>query len=244
MPSIQPTPSNNYYIDNSTELGPETLNEIFGSISQRLTALQETAAGFEDAVSEAAIALAEGRLQYSVTPSLNALNARVTEITGLLSDAEDRIAALQAGGVLAVNVPVAPGGRFAVGSTAQSALAQLDADLDSLEADMAALSTSVAQQIAAIQMLPAEAVLLSANTNLVVGKAYRIITAGITLTLPANPAAGASIRLIDGGVLSRTSTVTVARNGKTIMGLNEDLTLNVSGCTFTIWYNGTTWKLQ
>jgi|GEM_PF-2986836 len=240
MPSIQPTPSNNYYIDSSTELGPETLNDIFESISQRLSDLQEIAAGFEDAVAEAAIALAEGRLQESVTPSLNALIARVAEIIALLSDAEDRIAALQAGGVLAVNVPVAPGGRFAAGSTAQSALAQLDADLDELETAVADLATTVG----AIQMYPAEAVLVSSNTNLVAGKAYRIITAGITLTLPAAPATGAAIRLIDGGVFSYTTATNLARNGKTIMSLAEDLNLNVPGLDCVIWYNGTTWMLQ
>jgi hypothetical protein len=91
---------------------------------------------------------------------------------------------------------------------------------------------------------PAESTLVTANTNLQVGKAYRI-TAGsaVTLTLPSTPATGDAIHIMDGESISNTVQHTVARNGNTIMGSAVDLTLNVSGIDFTIWFNGSDWRL-
>ncbi len=91
---------------------------------------------------------------------------------------------------------------------------------------------------------PAESTLVTANTNLQVGKAYRI-TAGsaVTLTLPSTPATGDAIHIMDGESISSTVQHTVARNGNTIMGSAVDLTLNVSGIDFTIWFNGSDWRL-
>lgn len=235
-----PTLSNDYLIEADFPLDPSHLSALFGDIATRIKTLQALTAGFEDAVSDAAIALAAGKLDLSVTPTLNALNDRVNQITALLSDAEDRLAAIQAGGVPAVNVPVATGGRYPANSNAQSAFVLLDSALTEVEADITALGAA----IAAIQFFPAETLLASANSNLVAGKAYRVIATGITLTLPAAPATGAAIRIVDGGVLSSSATSSLARNGKTIMGLAEDLTLDIAGIDFVIWYNGTTWKLQ
>jgi hypothetical protein len=65
----------------------------------------------------------------------------------------------------------------------------------------------------------------------------------ITLTLPASPTIGDSIRIIDGESITQTVTHILARNGKTIMGLSEDLTLDVVGTDFIIWYNGSDWRL-
>ena len=54
-------------------------------------------------------------------------------------------------------------------------------------------------------------------------KRYRLTANSITVTLPASPADGDWVELI-----GSVTGCLVARNGKTIMGLSEDLSLNVS----------------
>lgn len=71
--------------------------------------------------------------------------------------------------------------------------------------------------------------------------------AGFTITLPASPVVGNTVVITDG---SRTSVgwsnngVTVARNGKTILGYADDLYLNVSRSTATLVYDGVTWQVS
>lgn len=90
----------------------------------------------------------------------------------------------------------------------------------------------------------AAAELITSSQSVQAGKQYRI-TAGsaVTITLPAAPATGDVIRLMDGESISDTVTHVVNRNGNTIMGLSENLNLNVIGIDFQIWYNGSDWRL-
>ena len=124
--------------------------------------------------------------------------------------------------------------------------AEIAVTIESLGDDAAALAldlvaNSVAPQLASLK--PVKFTSVSANANLDIGGAYRLRAASITLTLPATPANGDSIRIVDGEVLSSENTVTIARNGQTIMGLAENLTLDVAGIDVTLWYTGTTWRL-
>lgn len=67
------------------------------------------------------------------------------------------------------------------------------------------------------------------------GKTYVIIS-GTTLTLPATPATGAFLSVVN---RSNTTTGTVARNGESIMGAAEDLTINdVNFAVDFIYYGG------
>jgi len=68
--------------------------------------------------------------------------------------------------------------------------------------------------------------------------------APLTLTLPAAPAVGACIELIDALGTWSPNALTLSRNGKTIMGVADDLVCNVRGENFRMWYDGTTWRLQ
>jgi hypothetical protein len=62
-----------------------------------------------------------------------------------------------------------------------------------------------------------------------------------TLTLPATPVIGNSVKLIDGGDWS-VNNLTVGRNGQTIVGSATDLTVNISGAVDLI-FDGTTWQV-
>lgn len=67
------------------------------------------------------------------------------------------------------------------------------------------------------------------------GKTYVIIS-GTTLTLPATPATGAFLSVVN---RSNTTTGTVARNGESIMGAAEDLTIDdVNFAVDFIYYGG------
>lgn len=63
-----------------------------------------------------------------------------------------------------------------------------------------------------------------------------------TLTLPASPAEGDLVVVSDGADWS-VNSLTVARNGSTIVGLAEDLTLDIGNVSLTFVYDGSTWQV-
>lgn len=68
-------------------------------------------------------------------------------------------------------------------------------------------------------------------------------SAAFTITLPASPVSGDQIEIADGGGAFAANNLTVARNGSTIMGLAEDMSVAQSNVSFALVYNGTTWRL-
>lgn len=77
-----------------------------------------------------------------------------------------------------------------------------------------------------------------ANTTMVANNAYIVKTneGTITLTLPANPAANDLVKVIDGAANAETNNITISRNGSFIMGLAEDLTVNMDNANFVLVY--------
>ena len=72
----------------------------------------------------------------------------------------------------------------------------------------------------------------STSKTLVNGEQCFVDTATQTLTLPASPSVGDNVRILVGNF---TDTV-VARNGSNIMGLAEDLTIDVAYLGITLVY--------
>jgi hypothetical protein len=64
-----------------------------------------------------------------------------------------------------------------------------------------------------------------------------------TLTLPASPSTGNTVQVMDSNGTFDTFPLTVARNGQTIMGAAEDMTLSLEGVATTFVYNGSTWRV-
>jgi len=79
------------------------------------------------------------------------------------------------------------------------------------------------------------------NKNLVVSEFCTVTSAGVTVTLPASPAAGARVAV---GVLNFVNTV-IARNSQNIMGLAENLTIDVENVTVSLRFVDATrgWKI-
>lgn len=68
-------------------------------------------------------------------------------------------------------------------------------------------------------------------------------TAGaFTVTLPSSPAIGHSVR-IKAGPAASTNNLTIGRNGQTIMGLAEDMTVPANNVDFELVFDGTTWRI-
>jgi len=68
-------------------------------------------------------------------------------------------------------------------------------------------------------------------------------TAGVfTIFLPATPTTGSQVSIVDGGNWG-VNPLTVGRNGSTIEGLTENLTLDIAGVSVQLIYNGTTWEV-
>jgi hypothetical protein len=75
-------------------------------------------------------------------------------------------------------------------------------------------------------------VVIGTNTAAAANSMY-VLTASLTLTLPASPSAG---DFVDVSNMSGAITAVIARNGKPIMALAEDLTVDLDGAGFTLVY--------
>jgi len=108
----------------------------------------------------------------------------------------------------------------------------------------AATQSQHAAPLSQIQSLVAPTY-VNASRNVGAG-VYQVDTIGgstFTLTLPASPAKGTMLTFMDISLNWFNTNWTLARNGKTIMGQANDLIVNMSDQQFSIWYNGSDWRL-
>jgi len=77
---------------------------------------------------------------------------------------------------------------------------------------------------------------IGTNTTAVASRIY-VLTASLTLTLPASPSAGNWVTVSN---MSGVLTATIARNSQPIMALAEDLTVDLDGAGFTLIYADST----
>lgn len=116
------------------------------------------------------------------------------------------------------------------------------ADILGLTAAIAALQAADVALQAKDLLLQDAAVLtplvISANANATLNRVHIITAGGITLTLPAAPAATDRIKVIN---LSGLTTSKIGRNGKKIMNLAEDLTIDKVNAGFELYFSGDTY---
>jgi len=64
-----------------------------------------------------------------------------------------------------------------------------------------------------------------------------------TVSLPASPSTGAAVTFSDRSYTWDRYPVTIGRNGQTIEGLSEDMICSIQEATFTLVFDGSTWRL-
>jgi len=118
-------------------------------------------------------------------------------------------------------------------NTAGSNLAQIAATVTALDS---AISPNV--------MRPWTTV--TANYQALVRDRLLVVPAeGLVITLPSLPNPGDTVAFVDAPGTSGTTNFTIARNGRPIQSLNEDLTVNVNSASFELTYYNTTsgWRI-
>lgn len=97
--------------------------------------------------------------------------------------------------------------------------------------------TSVNGEVGAVTVQSKHDVsVISADTNAVANTVY-VFTASLTLTLPASPSSGDSIKISN---LSGVATCVLGANGNKIMDDAADLTLDTASASFELIYSGAT----
>jgi hypothetical protein len=68
-------------------------------------------------------------------------------------------------------------------------------------------------------------------------------SAAFTITLPATPSTGNNVYFQDAKGTFATNNLTIGRNGSTIMGVSEDMTVSINNQGFGLIYNGSDWRV-
>jgi len=84
---------------------------------------------------------------------------------------------------------------------------------------------------------------ISTSITLVANSYYAVDfgSSALTLTLPASPSTNDFVQLYKSAGASKGAVI--ARNGKTIMGLAENLNINTEATALYLVYNGTDWRI-
>lgn len=111
------------------------------------------------------------------------------------------------------------------GTTVEAVLAELQTNINSVSAGVNSWTVTTASVTAAT------------------GSQHAVdsTSAAVTVTLPASPSAGDSVRVFDAGRAVSTNAITIARNGENIQGVADDVVnSSVEGADVTLVYiNGT-----
>jgi len=82
----------------------------------------------------------------------------------------------------------------------------------------------------------------SSNITLSNRQFCTVVSAGVTVTLPASPAAGNEVAV---GVTTGITNTVIGRNSQNIMGLAEDMTIDVENVTVNLFFTDATrgWRV-
>lgn len=84
--------------------------------------------------------------------------------------------------------------------------------------------------------------LITGNTTAIAGYGFMadVSSSAITVTLPASPSMGNDVSINDFTRNAATNNITVARNGKNILGVAEDFVIDIDGGSATFTYSDAT----
>lgn len=241
MPSILPTPSNDYLIDDDFPLDPEHLSALFSSISARLKAQEALIVDWEAAVDN----LNNLGLQViaeNLAPQIQAARDQVTLLQAQANAVEDQIAALISAGIFASGVTVTPiAGLNATNTTVQLALASLLAKIGTNGSAITTLSDATTAALATKQTKLTWSK-KTASFTAAAGNIYLLKhTAAVTVTFPAAPVEGDRIGLVIEDE-AELYAVTIALSGKSFAGATTDIVVK-RGVTLIFEFFDGAWRL-
>lgn len=226
-------------LDRKTQLDVALLIKILMEIQAHLDPLEILKDGLEAAIKQYADFVRE-RTDLLLGPKMDEIVEKLSDLTAMISTAR---ADLEAGAEDALaQIQPQITAKLAEVTTALSGLAmaisQANAARDSANA-AAGTATTAANLILDVRRGTATAVTTTGQTA-VVGGRYKIDTSGgaITLNLPAAPAEGEHVVAWREGA----NAATLARNGKTIEGLAEDLVIDTDKNGVKLTYVFGTWR--
>ena len=151
--------------------------------------------------------------------------------------------AVMAFGDLAVDGDFVLKGQIGIGTTTVNQLAY-DATTDELQVFNKSLNKNVP-----VHGVDTNYWTITSNTTVTSWSTVMVDTAtsgAFTVTLPASPTQGERIRFIDFKKNCDSAALTIARNGKPIMGDSSDMTVNTEGAAFELmfWDNTSGWILM
>lgn len=98
------------------------------------------------------------------------------------------------------------------------------------------LQSTVSGLQTSLSTVPSQWEELSVSATLLNNDRVFVTNGGITVTLPLNPSIGYAVHVVDATGAASTTNFTIARNAEKIMGLNEDLVINVNGASVPLTY--------
>ncbi len=112
-------------------------------------------------------------------------------------------------------------------------------------AQYSTLQSTVSSLQTSLSTVPSQWEELAVSATLLNNDRVFVTQGGITVTLPLNPSIGYAVHVVDATGTAATTNFTIARNSQKIMGLNEDLVVNVNGASAFLTYVNATrgWAL-
>lgn len=118
----------------------------------------------------------------------------------------------------------------------QARTTNIEGFVDTNSAQYSTLQSTVSSLQTSLSTVPSQWEELAVNATLLNNDRVFVTQGGITVTLPLNPSIGYAVHVVDATGAAATTNFTIARNSEKIMGLNEDLVVNVNGASALLTY--------
>jgi hypothetical protein len=118
----------------------------------------------------------------------------------------------------------------------QARTTNIEGFVDTNSAQYSTLQSTVSSLQTSLSTVPSQWEELAVSATLLNNDRVFVTQGGITVTLPLNPSIGYSVHVVDATGTAATTNFTIARNSQKIMGLNEDLVVNVNGASALLTY--------
>jgi hypothetical protein len=118
----------------------------------------------------------------------------------------------------------------------QARTTNIEGFVDTNSAQYSTLQSTVSSLQTSLSTVPSQWEELAVSATLLNNDRVFVTQGGITVTLPLNPSIGYAVHVVDATGTAASTNFTIARNSQKIMGLNEDLVVNVNGASALLTY--------